>query len=219
MLPVGCDTFSAAIWSLEAAKRARDRHSVPVLVLPPIPYGIAPHHRDFAGTVSLDLDIYLHLIQNIVREVIRPGFKRIACASGHGGNMAPAKVALQEVAAQLRAEGVRDVRLYLADDQNCFTEASRLYERMDQGQFTFHASAEETSSYMHLRPDLLRTEGVVKPKVKVDSMPLHASWYTKEVTDSGASGDPTMASAEHGREILQYWPDALADFLKRVAED
>jgi len=219
MLPVGCDTFLAATWSLEGAKRAREKYGVKVLVLPPIPYGIAPHHRDFAGTVSLDLEVYIHLIQNIVREVVRPGFKRIACASGHGGNMGPAGAALKELGAQFHREGIKGVKLYLADDKNCFTEARSYYEKTDQGQFTFHASAEETSYYMFMRPELLKKEGIVKPKVKVESMPMHAGWRTKEITDSGASGDPTMAKADHGREIFRYWPDAIADFLKRVAED
>jgi len=219
MLPIGCDAFLAATWAMEGAKRARDRHGVKVLVLPPVPYGIAPHHRDFAGTVSLELEVYVHLIHNIIRETVRPGFKRIACVSGHGGNIVPAQAALKELSAQFHREGLDDVKLYMADDKNCFTESQHHYESLDQGQLTFHASAEETSYYMFMRPELVKKDGLTKPQMKVTTMPVHAGWRTAEITDSGASGDPTMATPDRGREIFKYWPDALADFLKRVSED
>jgi creatinine amidohydrolase len=220
MIPVGCDFFLAHTWALEGARKAHDEHGVPVVVLPAIPYGRATQHMDFPGTVSLSLDCYVKLLQEIVREVIRAGFRKIACVSGHGGNIAPAHEALRDLAGRLKAEGVSGVRLYMADSHNCFSGAEEMYAKMPQGQFNFHADAVETSYYMFVRPDLVKREGMVKPKVKCDRMPLHVSWFTKDdITETGSSGDPTLANAEYGKDLYRYCGDALAAFLKRVWED
>jgi len=73
MMPVGCDHFLAHSWALEGARRARDTHHVPVVVLPTLPYGRATQHMDFPGTVSLSLDTYLRLLEDIARNAIRAG--------------------------------------------------------------------------------------------------------------------------------------------------
>jgi creatinine amidohydrolase len=218
MLPVGCDQFLAHTWALEAARRARDDHGVLAVVLPTVPYGVSTNHMDFPGTVSLGLETYLRLLQDIVREVVRAGFRKIVCVSGHGGNIAPAREILRDLGAKLKAEKVPQVRLYMADDRNCFAGANEVYAKIEQGQFNFHADAVETSYYLALRPDLVKRKGLVKPKVKCRQMPLHANWYTKgDITDSGASGNPALGNAEYGKELFQYFPRALAAFLKKVS--
>lgn len=219
MIPVGCDLLIAASRCLEAARIAREKHGVNSLVLPPVPYGCAAHHTDFAGTVSLEIELYIRLIKNLLREVVRPGFRRVVLVSGHGGNDMPAKVAMRALGAEMHTEGVRDVRFYVVDGRNCYTEAGDIYGKLPQGQFNFHADAVETSMYLLARPDLVRREGMVRPDVKVEAMPLHENWRTREITETGASGDPTLADPAYGAECCAYFAEAAADFLKRVAEE
>ena len=97
MIPVGCDYLLAQYWGLEGARRARDDHGVPVVVLPALPFGRATHHTDFPGTISLSLETYLKVLEDVVREVLRAGFRKIACISGHGGNIAPATEGLRDL--------------------------------------------------------------------------------------------------------------------------
>ena len=106
----------------------------------------------------------------------------------------------------------------MADSTNCFVDDTKVYAKMKQEQYHFHADAVETSYYMFHRPDLVRKDGLVKPKLKRQSMPL-GSWWTKDITETGASGDPSKANPEYGKEIYKYFPDALALFLKKVSED
>lgn len=220
MVPVGCDQFLALTWALEGARRARDNHHVPVVVLPTIPYGRATQHTDFPGTISLSLETYIRLLEDVVREVIRAGFKKIACVSGHGGNIAPAMEALRDLSGKLKREGIVGVRFYFADNRTCFTRANEVYAKLKQGQFNFHADAWETSYYLFHRPDLVRREGMVKPSIKCDTMPLHLDWFTKrDITESGASGDPSVADPEYGKLGYEYFPDAIAAFLKRVWDE
>ena len=217
MLPVECDWFLAESWAFEGAKLAKEQYGVKVLVLPPIPYGVSTEHMDFAGTVSLSLDTYIRLLQEIIREVIRAGFKKIACVSGHGGNIMPAKVALRDLKSELKKEGRKDAILYMADGDNCFMDAQRACDDIEQP-FHFHASACETSYYMFQRPDLLKKEWLKKPVLKRHDKPL-GSWWTKDITESGASGDPSKADLEHGKEIFRQMPRALAAFLDKVSKD
>lgn len=220
MIPVGCDQFLAHTWALEGARRARDEHHVPVVVLPTIPYGRATQHVDFPGTISLSLETYIRLLEDIVREAIRAGFRKIVCVSGHGGNFGPAREALRDLSGKLKREGLVGVRFYLADNSNCFTQVNEIYAKMKQGQFNFHADACETSYYLFHRPDLVRQEGMVKPTVKRDTMPLHLDWFTKrDLTESGASGDPTRANPEYGKLSYEYVSGAIAVFLKRVWDE
>ena len=220
MIPVGTDEFEARSTALEGARKARDKHHVPVVVLPTIPFGRATGHADFPGTISLSLDTYIKLLEDIVREVIRAGFQKIVCVSGHGGNYAPATETLFDLSGRLKKEGIVGVRFYLADNHNCWTRAGEIYGKLKQGQFNFHADAVETSDYLFHRPDLIKQEGMVKPVLKRDRMPLYLNWSTKrDVSESGATGDPTVANVEYAKLSYEYFTDALAAFLKKVWDE
>ncbi len=219
MLPVGCDAFLAASWSLEGVCRAREQFNVNALVLPPLPYGIAIYHTEFPGTVNLDLEVYVRLLKNIFREVARAGFRKIVCLSGHGGNQAPADLAMKDFNRELREKNI-DLKLYQATGANCFTRNAEICDRIDkQGQYNFHASATETSYYLYMKPDLVRGKGLKKPELKCQSLPLHSNWMTKEITEAGSSGDPSNADSEWGKEIYEYFTRTFAEFLKKVAGD
>jgi creatinine amidohydrolase len=56
------------------------------LHLPCIWTGLAEHHMEFGGTVTLDLDVFMGVLRGAARSVARHGFRRIALLNGHGGN-------------------------------------------------------------------------------------------------------------------------------------
>ena len=55
-LPVDTDTLLAYRVALAAAERCPAPH---VLVLPPPSFGFSPHHRAWAGTITLSLDTFV----------------------------------------------------------------------------------------------------------------------------------------------------------------
>lgn len=59
-----------------------------VLVAPPLNFGCSPYFLDFPGTISLRLQTYLHLVEDILRSLHGVGFHRILILNGHGGNTA-----------------------------------------------------------------------------------------------------------------------------------
>ena len=217
MLPVETDWFLAESWAMEGARRAHDEYGVKVLVLPPLPYGVSTEHMDFAGTISLELDTYVKLLQDIIREVIRAGFKKIVCVSGHGGNIMPAQVSMRDLKIKLKKEKVEGVKLYMADHSECFADSEEVTEAVEQ-QFHFHASACETAYYLFQHPELVKKEGLVKPEMKRQNKP-RAGWWTKDITESGASGNPEKATAEYGEKLYEYFSGAIAQYLKKVQDD
>src|SRR4030042_1371540 len=78
-LPLGTDLFHA----LELARRvAKER---PVLVAPPLFYGVCRSTREHPGTVSLSGDTLRALVRDLGREFYRQGFSNLVILSGHAG--------------------------------------------------------------------------------------------------------------------------------------
>jgi len=216
MLPVECDYFLAKTRCLAGAQKALTDFKIKSLVLPTIPYGVSTEHNDYPGTISLNLQTYILLVQDIITEVVRADFKKIILVSGHGGNIIPAMACIRDLKDSFKKQRIKGTNIFFADDTNCFTDISKIYKEMKQDQFNFHADAVETSFYLFNKPDLIKKEGMVKPKVKVKQMPM-GSWYTKDITVSGASGNPLRANAEYGEKLFSYATKALALFIKNCS--
>ncbi|MCB8878198.1 creatininase family protein [Acidisoma silvae] len=76
-----------SILSERVAAEAAEPLGVPVF--PALSYGLTPYFKDFPGTISLRMETYLHILQDMLDSVYRSGFRRILLCNGHGGN-APA---------------------------------------------------------------------------------------------------------------------------------
>ena len=78
-LPLGTDAFHA----LELAHRAAALR--PILVAPPVFYGVCRSTREHPGTVSLSGDTLRALVRDLGREFYRQGLRRLIFLSGHAG--------------------------------------------------------------------------------------------------------------------------------------
>ncbi len=67
-----------------------------VLIAPPISYGISTSFASYAGTVSVQTHTFLHVVEDVVRDLHRQGFRRILVLNGHGGNQ-PVRSILKEL--------------------------------------------------------------------------------------------------------------------------
>ncbi|MDO9502370.1 creatininase family protein [Falsiroseomonas sp.] len=209
-LAVGVDTVLAGAVAERAARRLL-AGGTKALVTPTIWSGLAEHHMDFGGTMTLDLATFSALVGGIARSVARHGFRRIALVNGHGGNTEAIGSAAIELT---RSLGVPVVGLtyWLA---NADTFAAILEDQTN----VMHACEAETSMMLALAPDCVRMDRIEAAVPKRFAPPAPPGFKRSrpfaEMTDTGVIGDPRRASAEKGERLLEAAAKRLSEELAR----
>jgi creatinine amidohydrolase len=187
-LPLSTDTDVAVELSRRLAASRRD-----VVVAPAMPYGSSGEHAGFAGTLSIGQAALELVLVELVRSATET-FRHVLIVSAHGGNAAATSRAVRRLTAESR-----DVRTF-----------------MPRPGGDAHAGREETAMLLAVTPHRVRADRVQRG----DCRPLEEIWPTlrrggvRAVSSNGVLGDPTGATADAGRVVL----DALtADLLAEVA--
>jgi creatinine amidohydrolase len=191
-LPLDTDTrIAVAVADRVAAGRAG------VAVAPAVAYGASGEHQGFAGTVSIGQAALELLVVELVRSV-GSEVGHVVLVNGHGGNAE----ALQRALATLQSEG-RDV--------------SSWSPRLEGGDT--HAGHAETSMLLACCPEVVRLDlaepGVTTPLA--DLLPSLRAGGLLAVTPNGVLGDPTGATADAGRALLDRCVDDLAAVVDALA--
>lgn len=219
MLPLDTDIHIAEKIALSGAEEAWERFRIPSLVLPVMPVGLALHHMRFPGTLSFQPETYVAAIAELLSCVVEHGFRRIAVISGHGGNVKALELAMLKVVHQFSGRKTLRISLFRAhqDAESMPRRHAILVGEPEEGQPSIHASRWETSETLADRPHLVRQEKMVRPRLKMSSVP-EWTWQTHELSETGAFGDPSLAKATLGEEMWAMWAEAAALFLKRLWE-
>lgn len=193
---------------------------LPVTILPEMPVGKSDEHGAFPGTLSLSPETLLRLWGEIGDSVARSGIRKLVLFNSHGGQ--PQIVDL--VASGLRA---RHAMLAVAVNAYRLLDASAMFppEELRHG---IHGGAIETSIMLHLAPEQVRPDRAVASPSLSETMaddfrylsPIGRSapfaWQTQDLSPTGACGDPTLASAEHGRVLVEQAATALVEILREI---
>ena len=206
-LPVGCDYGRPT----GAVERAQEKHGVKVLVLPTLPFGPAAEHTSYPGTISLTFSTWSKVILEILENLVRDGFRRIVITKGCGGHLGIEGPVYEYFCQTRRRLGDLDLRVY---EPEWGETAQKLIADSGIGHpAEVHAGGVETSlalagdkrEFVHL--DRLR-----KPPQQRRSW--HGCWWIMEdLSETGATGDPTRYDAEWGKRLGHHLTEQLADFL------
>jgi creatinine amidohydrolase len=214
-LPVSVDTIGA----LEVSRRAAAAiDEFPVLVTPPVWWGVSPHHMGFSGTISLTTDTFIALLTDICRSVAAHGFGHILILNGHGGN-----AGLVEVIAQRLTEGTSKVWVAAATYFRMIGEQLKAVGESAMGGMS-HAGEMETSLLLAVRPSVVhmdRAKDELRKQLtsfsKLDMRSGGTVYYPldlKRESAYGVLGAPSLATAEKGERILEVAVDKLVSFLR-----
>lgn len=220
-LPVGTDSLLVETIATEAADRAA-QEDVEAVVFPTIWTGYSPHHAPLGGTVTLEKETMLALLEDVCTSISEMGFDRILVVNGHGGNRSIASLVTADLGVSL--EGVDIAELTYFD---LAADAMESVRRGENGS-AYHAGEFETSLMLYLY------EEHVDPDAAVDDPVTPRSAYSPQdmfeggllgsretydrVTKNGARGEPTLATAETGEKLFDAICAELASVLSALED-
>ena len=212
-MPYGTDNYQVEEIGERACARAYQT-GAKVLLLPTMPFGVNTNHLKVPGALALSVTptTLLALLTDLVDSLERQGVRKLVLLNGHGGNE------LKPLMRELHHR--TGVFLCLCD---WFRMATDVYPEIfkEPGE---HADEVETSLGLAFFPDLLRPElrgpGAVQP-TRLDAInrgwvSITRPWHL--ATTNTGMGDPSAATAEKGRRLMEILVERLAGFLVELAK-
>ncbi len=207
-LPVDFDTRFVEPVVLAAAEKAAQDYGVYSLVLPAMPFGPTPEHRNYgSGYIHVPVELHDALVISVLVSLAEQGFRRIAVWRGCGGHD------LRDVVDRFNQSQRGKARAFLPalpyHDLWC-----RIGDPSVPGG---HADSFATSIALYLRPEAVRVDQITDPQhgpVDWDDPDLDFAQYSS----TGVIGDPTHASAELGARLWAAVVETVALALKAIAE-
>jgi len=190
------------------------------IVAPPILHGWLPSFRQYPGTEVSDASVFMNYVNAVAKSLIKHGARRIVFLNTSinkaGG------LPLSIVARDIRAnQGIPT--LVLSWDDLETEEAAALLSQREGG----HADEAETSINQFLQGDRVDMDKAVKDygdRPAKDYPGYRPGLFSKDRNDPGYSvtggyGDPTLASAEKGEQILGIMTANLLKALDGFASE
>ena len=87
---IGTDTICSSVIAEKVAERSK------MYVAPPIGYTPAEFNMKFPGTVSISVDLFVNLVDEVISSLLKHGFKFVYILNGHGANIDPIKKLLDK---------------------------------------------------------------------------------------------------------------------------
>jgi creatinine amidohydrolase len=205
-LPLGTDTFHA----LEVARRAADLH--PLVVAPPLFYGMCRSTREHPGTVSISGDTLRALLVDVGREFQRQGLRNLVFISGHAGGTHIS--AIVEAGEHLLTE-LSEVRVAVVNLLELLREVLLEQPDLVHTKGDSHAGEVETAVMLAAYPDLIQGTATEE----WPSFPKYILVRDKRrYWPGGVWGNPAPAAAAQGEAIMQAEAVKLAKVIKTLEE-
>jgi creatinine amidohydrolase len=175
--------------------KERVARQVPVAVLPTVAYGFYPAFLEYPGSISISAETFKNTVSDICRSISRHGIRKFYVLNTGISTLAP----LQAAAEELAKDGV--AMRYL----NLLEVDTKLPPGLLKQEGGTHADEAETSMMLYIAPDLVDMSKAVKD---FDARPGRKGLTrdpkgTGTYSPSGVWGDPTLASREKGRVIVE----------------
>jgi creatinine amidohydrolase len=170
-----------------------------VVVAPPLNFGISPYFLTYPGTISIQVDTYIHLVEDILRSLHSYGFKRVLILNGHGGNT-PAKAHLSLLVNALPELRIRWYSWWTSPSVTRFSSENGLTNQ--------HANWEENFRFTRVA----NSPSYRKPIVEGTSEILSAS-ATRALAMDGSYGGDYQVSDQLMQKLFDL---SLADILEEL---
>ncbi|PSQ18298.1 creatininase [Halobacteriales archaeon QS_8_69_26] len=207
-LPLGTDFMAARALAREFDDADR------AVVLPTVPVGVSPHHRQFDGTLSVTPETFERYVEETVASLAEHGVRKAVLVNGHGGNTD---------ALFRAARTLRDDRTAFAPPWNWWDALGELPEELFDGHGS-HAGAVESSVMLSVAEHLVREDALAEAEAGASEgwgRTVHGAevgFDTADFSESGAVGTPTEASVEAGKRLFGRAADELGALVGWLAD-
>jgi creatinine amidohydrolase len=212
-LPMGTDTYiGRAVVDRAAALE-------PAIVFPDYVFTQIPEARHLAGTIAIDGELMVKLLDNVCREIARNGLRKVVLVSAHGGNRG-----LVSLFPMLQLYEPRDYVVYVVEPR---PPGASLPEVPWPPEKDGHAGPGETSMVLAVRPDLVRMDLVRKDDegtalgrlaaLREAGVTAGIWWYADHPTHY--AGDASPAAADVGERLLNARAEAVARAVRAIKAD
>lgn len=211
-LPLGTDYLVGHRVACLATERE------PAIVFPPFYFGQIYEARCFPGAFTVPPGLLLELLQAVLDEIGRNGFKKIILYNAHGGN-----THLLRFLAQTQLWERKPYTLYMPT-RSLSPEAEKQWEAMRSTNYGGHACEEETSMVLGIHPELVKMDRVpehpARPLGRLAPLPptYTGSWWYADYPDHYA-GDARAASIAKGQFLVDAMAASLGEYIAAVKTD
>ena len=186
-------------------------------LLPTLSISTSNEHAWSPGTVWLSATTMLAVIDDIGRSIADTAAQRLVFLNGHGGNSALLQVACRDVRLKYGLKTFL-VHPFVPPDHGGESPEGELG-------MGIHGGHQETSVFMHLRPELVHLEkaGRAVPTGLAENRHVRFGgltsfgWLSNDFFPEGHIGDPTTASASEGRQLFETAIGLLGEQLSEIA--
>ncbi|MBI3269415.1 MAG: creatininase family protein [Planctomycetes bacterium] len=205
-LPLNNDWLIAEYLARRVTEVAR------VLTLPTLPYGFYPAFVEYPGSVNIGRQTCADVVADVCRSFGRHGWRKFyVLNTGISTNraLASAKKALE-------TEGLR---LEYTDLTTACAEVERSVRESEGGS---HADEIETSMMLYLAPEVVRRDRIVRdyhPDQGPGGLTRDPNATTGVYSPTGIWGDPTRATVEKGKVVVEALVAHLVEFLGRFERE
>ncbi len=210
---IGTDAVCAEAIAIEVGSITQ------ALVAPTINVGMALHHADFPGTISLRPSTLILVIRDYLTCLARSGFTKFFFINGHGGNIATLKAAYAETYAHLA-----DLNIPNADRVECQTanwfmchRVHHLARELYGDREGSHATPSEIALTQYLYPAAIKSAPLDPNCLSKERKILGAADFRRRYPDGRMGSDPSLATPAHGKQFFDLAVQELtANYLDFV---
>lgn len=204
-LPMGTDTFAAYAVAEATASRVPG-----ALLLPPIPFGVSDQLMPYPFTITLTPETLAQVIFEAMDSCVKQGISHFLLVNGHGGNSSAIDVAMRKLR---RVHPTARLAASLA----WWISGPKLLPpgTFDKDYGIGHAGEAETSTALYVAPDCVDMD-IAEGEWPVGPKELKLLTSIPETSRTGATGDPSHATGDKGRLIVEALADYIAAFLKEM---
>ncbi len=186
-------------------------------LLPTMSVSKSNEHAWSAGTIWLTAETMLAVLNDIGRSIAATKARKLVFLNGHGGNSSILNVACRELRLNYGLMTFLTHPFVPADQGGASPE-----QEMGMG---IHGGHEETSVFMHLRPDevhLERSQRNVPEKMTENKHVRFGGlasfgWLSNDFGSPGHIGDPTGANAAEGERLFKTAVALLGEQMAEIA--